>query len=110
MTLRIALTLLFCVVLCLCLAPAGYAESLAVSDAVAFYAHGVYVNEDNFPDDNFRNYVGQKYGAYLSSGEIAAATVIDCSKPYSISFNPPPASAVPRASAPGSSGTRRRRR
>ena len=87
MTLRIALTLLFCVVLCLCLAPAGYAESHAVSDAVAFYAHGVYVNEDNFPDENFRNYVVQKYGTYLSSGEIAAATVIDCSKPYSFSFN-----------------------
>ena len=86
-TLRIALSLLACVVLCLCFAPAGYAEDVAVSEVVAFNARGVYVNEDNFPDEHFRNYIIQKYGTYLSSGEIAAATVIDCSKSYSISYD-----------------------
>ena len=54
-------------------------EVFSISDTEMFDAHGVYVNEENFPDDNFRQYVLNNYGTYLSSGEIASAKFIDCS-------------------------------
>ena len=69
-TLRITLTMLFfCLIVCLSIAPAAFAETVAI-DAT------------NFPDDIFRNYISENFdkkedGA-LSSEEIAAVTSIDC--------------------------------
>ena len=77
--LRNGITVLLSVVLCMCFVSSAFAEGLTLSDAETYDAHGVYVNEENFPDDNFRQFVFKKYGSYLSSGEIASAKVIDCS-------------------------------
>ena len=66
-------------VLCMCFDGFAFAEGFNLSDDETYDAHGVYVNKENFPDDNFRQYVLEKYGSYLSSGEIASAKVIDCS-------------------------------
>ena len=64
-TLRLALAVLFCIVLCL---GAG-------ADA---WAEGVAIDETNFPDQNFRNYVSancdQDGDGTLSESEIAATT------------------------------------
>ena len=66
-TLRLALAVLFCIVLCL---GAG-------ADA---WAEGVAIDETNFPDQNFRNYVSAKCDqdrdGTLSKSEIAATTEI----------------------------------
>ena len=64
-TLRLALAVLFCIVLCL---GAG-------ADA---WAEGIAIDETNFPDQNFRNYVSancdQDGDGTLSKSEIAATT------------------------------------
>ena len=66
-TLRLALAVLFCIVLCL---GAG-------ADA---WAEGIAIDETNFPDQNFRNYVSencdQDRDGTLSKSEIAAKTEI----------------------------------
>ena len=90
--LRMGIMFLLSVVFCLCAGRAVYAEVFSISDTEMFDAHGVYVNEENFPDDNFRQYVLNNYGTYLSSGEIASTKVFDCSHSYSVDvgIEPPP--------------------
>lgn len=78
--LRFAIMLTLTAVLCLCLGAAAYAEDFVLSDMETFDAHGVYVDEENFPDAVFRQFILNNYGSYLSTGEIASATVIDCSQ------------------------------
>ncbi len=82
--LRNGITVLLSVVLCMCFEGSAFAEGLTLYDAETYDAHGVYVNEENFPDDNFRQFVFKKYGSYLSSGEIASAKIINCSRSYSV--------------------------
>ena len=64
-TLRLALAVLFCIVLCLGIGADAWAE-------------GVAIDETNFPDQNFRNYVSAKCDQVrdrmLSKSEIAATT------------------------------------
>ena len=64
-TLRLALAVLFCIVLCLGIGADAWAE-------------GVTIDETNFPDQNFRNYVSaycdQDGDGTLSESEIAART------------------------------------
>ena len=64
-TLRLALAVLFCIVLCLGIGASAWAE-------------GVAIDETNFPDQNFRNYVSancdQDGDGTLSKSEIAATT------------------------------------
>lgn len=78
-TLRIGASFLMSVVCCMCLADSAFAEEFNLSDTETYDAHGVYVNEETFPDEYFRQYVLNNYGTYLSSGEIASAKVINCS-------------------------------
>ena len=82
--LRIGIMFLLSVVCCMCFAGSALAEEFILSDTETYDAHGVYVNEENFPDAYFRQYVLEKYGSYLSSGEIASAKVINCSHSYSV--------------------------
>ena len=82
--LRNGIMFLLSAVLCMCFAGSALAEGLTLSDAETYDAHGVYVNEENFPDAYFRQYVFYKYGTYLSSGEIASAKIINCSRSYSV--------------------------
>ena len=69
-TLRLALAVLFCIVLCLGIGADAWAE-------------GVTIDETNFPDQNFRNYVSancdQDGDGTLSESEIAATTEIKLS-------------------------------
>jgi len=76
--LRNGIMFLLSAVLCMCFDGFAFAEGFNLSDDETYDAHGVYVNKENFPDDNFRQYVLEKYGSYLSSGEIASAKVINC--------------------------------
>ncbi len=76
--LRIGIMFLLSVALCMCFAGSAFAEEFILSDDETYDAHGVYVNEENFPDEYFRQYVLNNYGTYLSSGEIASAKIIDC--------------------------------
>ena len=80
--LRMGIMFLLSVALCMCFAYPAFAEEFNISDTETYDAHGVYVNEENFPDEYFRQYVLNNYGTYLSSGEIASAKVINCSRSY----------------------------
>ncbi len=77
--LRVGVSFLMSAVCFIYFVGSSFAEEFTLSDNETYDAHGVYVNEENFPDSNFRWYVLNNYGTYLSSGEIASAIVINCS-------------------------------
>ena len=67
--LRVSLTLLFCIVLCMCLAPVVYADNVAI-------------DVTTFPDQNFRNYISEQFDSdgngFLNDEELIAVTAISC--------------------------------